>query len=176
VAEKEGDQVKKTLKLSNVWGLPFITEKALATLRRRFNVVAGVEQLFHNKPNKPTIVIDQFTKLRESQVPILGYTQLGNGLWHKHPVEFSKLGTNEVEIRLPRFIGSPTPIRVENGATTDPDLLIEFHACKTEKDYKKLMKKYQAEIDQADRTKDRKFKWLGHVLRDMLNKSKKEEE
>lgn len=168
--------MKKTLKVQNVWGLPFITEKALAGLRKRFEVVTGVEQLFHSKPTKPTIVIDQFTKLCECGVPLVGYTQSPNGLWHKSPVEFSKLGSNEAEIRLPRFIGSPTPIRVENGVTTDPDLMIEFHACKAEKDYKRLLKKYQSDIDKADKTKDRRFKWLGHVLRDVLNKSKKEEE
>jgi hypothetical protein len=156
----------KTIKVSNVWGLPFVNAKVVAQLKAKdLNVVMCVEKLFETKLKGRTVVIDQFGKLVACGIPILGYQRGPTGVWRKVPADMKP---NEVEIQYPKFIGATDPFKAHNAPEVDLDLMLEFQAAKTDKEYKKLAKKYGKQMD--GKTKDRKFKWFGRAVRDQIVK------
>jgi len=155
----------KQIKVSNLYGLPFVNDRVAEALKAKgVNVVLSVERLFESKLKGKTVVIDQFGKLVSCGIPILGYQRSPTGVRHKVANEMKP---NEVTISYPKFIGAVQPFRKENAPELDMQLLSEFQAAKDEKGYKKLAKKYAKEIGKP---KTRVFKWFRRAVMDQFSK------
>lgn len=151
----------KDIKISNLYGLPFINAKVAAALKaKNVSIVMGVEKLFEKKPKGKTVVVDQFGKLVTCGIPVLGYQRGPTGVWHKVP---NSMPDNEVTVSYPKFIGAIAPFKRENAPELDLDLMLEFQATR---DYKKLAKKYEKQI--GKQAKERVFKWFRRAVMDQL--------
>lgn len=172
MAEETGDQVKVSSKqFKNVYGIPHITRVLYKALKSKYIVLVGTESLFTPSykptPESFTIVIDNFSKLRTSGVPIIGYATTPSMVHVKTAVSAASLVSNEVLITHPFYLSGS-----KSSARPSIQLLLEFNECKCLEDYQALQSKYVKELKDPELVK---FKWLRRVINQALKPPEIEE-
>lgn len=154
-------------KFKNVWGIPYINKEARELLKP-YNIIVSVESLFSDKYEEKegqiTVVVDGFGRLRSCGIPIIGYVKMHDFRYirdENFKLSETKLQANEITVQKPVYVATTS-------RPSAPALkhLLQFNACKDEKDFKALQKAYG---DELVNPKKRSLKWLRRAINMALN-------